>query len=373
MLAFFIGRVACLHETKNKKALGGRRPQGLNLLLPPLWMPSRSEGNPFSFVYFCTRMHLLVTGGAGFIGHHLIKALYERYPGVQITCIDNFDPFYDPAVKEGNIQPFLNQPGFRLLRLDLGQTSSSDLQSFIPEPIDAILHLAAKAGVRPSIENPVAYQQANVVGTQNLLEFAASKNINQFIFASSSSVYGINDHFPWKEDEELIPISPYASTKLEGEQLGRQFSEQHNIRFIALRFFTVYGPGQRPDLAIHKFTQAILNGDPLTVYGDGSTSRDYTFVGDIVNGILAALEYKDSNYEIINLGNHYSIPLIELIHAIENTIGKKAVLQYGPEQPGDVPKTYADISKAKQLLGYDPKTSLGNGLRAFVDWYLCKN
>lgn len=315
-------------------------------------------------------MHLLVTGGAGFIGHHLIEALYERYSGVQITCIDNFDPFYDPAVKERNIKAFLDKPGFRLLRLDLGQTSISHLQSLIHEPIDAILHLAAKAGVRPSIENPTAYQQANVVGTQNLLEFAVSKNIQQFIFASSSSVYGINDHFPWKEDEELIPISPYASTKLEGEQLGRLFSEQHNLRFIALRFFTVYGPGQRPDLAIHKFTKAILKGDPLTVYGDGSTSRDYTFVGDIVNGILAALEYKDSNYEIINLGNHYSIPLIELIHAIEKAVGKKAVLQYGPEQPGDVPKTYADNSKANRLLNYHPSTSLEAGLAAFVSWYI---
>jgi UDP-glucuronate 4-epimerase len=314
-------------------------------------------------------MHLLVTGGAGFIGHHLISALYKRYPGVQITCIDNFDPFYDPAVKERNIQPFLDQAGFRLLRLDLGQTSVSHLQSLISEPIDAILHLAAKAGVRPSIQDPAAYQQANVVGTQNLLAFAVSKNIKQFVFASSSSVYGINDHYPWKEEETLIPISPYASTKLEGEQLGRLFSERHGIRFIALRFFTVYGPGQRPDLAIHKFTKAILQGDPLTVYGDGSTSRDYTFVGDIINGILAALEYQSSAFEIINLGNHYSIALIDLIKAIEKAIGKKAELKYGPEQPGDVPKTYADISKAQRLLNYHPSTSLAEGLAAFVSWY----
>lgn len=314
-------------------------------------------------------MHLLVTGGAGFIGHHLIAALYARYPDVRISCIDNFDPFYDVAIKEKNIQPFLDKPGFRLLRVDLGQTSVSQLQTMLSEPIDAILHLAAKAGVRPSIQNPEAYHQANVIGTQNLLDFAVSKSIPQFVFASSSSVYGVNDHFPWKEDEELIPISPYASTKLAGEQLGKTYSEQHNIRFIALRFFTVYGPGQRPDLAIHKFTKAILREEPLTVYGDGSTSRDYTYVGDIVNGILAALEYQGSSFEIINLGNHYSIALIDLIHAIEKALGKDAALQYGPEQPGDVPKTYADISKAKQLLGYDPFTTLEVGLTQFVQWY----
>lgn len=314
-------------------------------------------------------MHLLITGGAGFIGHHLVAALYAKFPEVQITCIDNFDPFYDVDVKEKNIKPFLTKPGFRLLRLDLGQTSISHLQTLIDEPIDAILHLAAKAGVRPSIQTPEAYHQANVVGTQNLLEFAASKQVPHFVFASSSSVYGINDHFPWKEDEELIPISPYASTKLTGEQLGKQYSERHSIRFIALRFFTVYGPGQRPDLAIHKFTKALLQGDPLTIYGDGSTSRDYTYVGDIVQGILAALEYRSSPYEIINLGNHYAIPLIELIHAIEKATGKMAQLIYGPEQPGDVPKTYADIKKAKQLLGYEPKTLLEEGLTAFVDWY----
>lgn len=314
-------------------------------------------------------MHLLVTGGAGFIGHHLIAALYARYPDVHITCIDNFDPFYDPAVKERNIQPFLDKPGFRLLRLDLGQTPISQLQSLLPEPIDAILHLAAKAGVRPSIQNPAAYYQANVVGTQNLLDFAAIKGVPQFVFASSSSVYGVNDHFPWKEDEQLIPISPYASTKLAGEELGKEYSSQHPLRFIALRFFTVYGPGQRPDLAIHKFTKAIFQGEPLTIYGDGSTSRDYTYVNDIVRGILAALEYQGSNYEIINLGNHYSIPLLDLIRGIEQATGRSAELRFGPEQPGDVPKTYADISKARRLLGYDPATGLKEGLAAFVEWY----
>ena len=314
-------------------------------------------------------MHLLVTGGAGFIGHHLIAALYARYPDVHITCIDNFDPFYDPAVKERNIQPFLDKPGFRLLRIDLGQTSVSQLQSLLPATLDTILHLAAKAGVRPSIQNPAAYYQANVVGTQNLLDFAAIKGVPQFVFASSSSVYGVNDHFPWKEDEQLIPISPYASTKLAGEELGKEYSSQHPLRFIALRFFTVYGPGQRPDLAIHKFTKAIFQGEPLTIYGDGSTSRDYTYVNDIVRGILAALEYQGSNYEIINLGNHYSIPLLDLIRGIEQATCRSAELRFGPEQPGDVPKTYADISKARRLLGYDPATGLKEGLAAFVEWY----
>lgn len=314
-------------------------------------------------------MHLLVTGGAGFIGHHLLAALYAKYPGVQITCIDNFDPFYEVTIKERNIEPFLDIPGFRLLKIDLGQTSISHLQSLISEPIDAILHLAAKAGVRPSIQDPEAYNQANVIGTQNLLDFATTTGVPHFVFASSSSVYGINDHFPWREDEQLIPISPYASTKLAGEELGKLYSEKHPIRFIALRFFTVYGPGQRPDLAIHKFTKAILNDESLTIYGDGSTSRDYTYVHDIVQGILAALEYRDTAYEIINLGNHYSIPLMELIRAIEKATGREAQLNYGPEQPGDVPKTYADIHKAKQLLGYDPQTSLEKGLTEFVRWY----
>ena len=315
-------------------------------------------------------MHFLVTGGAGFIGHHLIAALYAKYPGVHITCVDNFDPFYDSTIKEKNLQPYLNKPGFCLLRIDLGQTTFSDLQTLIPEPVDAILHLAAKAGVRPSILDPLAYQQANVIGTQNLLEFARHRHIKQFIFASSSSVYGINDHFPWREEEKLLPISPYASTKLAGEQLGHVYSTLFGIRFIALRFFTVYGPGQRPDLAIHKFTKAILKGESLTIYGDGSTSRDYTYVADIVQGVLAALEYQGSSYEVMNLGNHYSVPLIELIRSIEKATGRSAQLVYGPEQPGDVPKTYADISKAQNLLGYDPHTMLEEGLTAFVDWYV---
>jgi UDP-glucuronate 4-epimerase len=236
--------------------------------------------------------------------------------------------------------------------------------------VDGIIHLAAKAGVRPSILNPLAYQQANIIGLQNMLDFAKEKKVKQFVFASSSSVYGINDHYPWKEDEQLMPISPYASTKLSGEMLGHVYSRLFGIRFLALRFFTVYGPGQRPDLAIHKFTKAILKGQPITVYGDGSTSRDYTYVDDTVKGILAAIEYTATDFEIINLGNNYTVALRELIAAVETVMGKKAVIEQLPDQPGDVPTTFADISKARKLLGYDPNTKLNDGLQSFYDWFL---
>lgn len=317
--------------------------------------------------------HYLITGGAGFIGSNLIRHLYARQPGVSITCIDNFDPFYAPQIKESNIKEFMDKPGFRLIKSDLALTTSKELCNILPDSIDVIIHLAAKAGVRPSIENPLAYQQANVIGLQNMLDFAKARRINPFIFASSSSVYGINDHFPWKEDESLLPISPYAATKLAGEMMGHVYSRLFDVRFIALRFFTVYGPGQRPDLAIHKFTRSILEGKPITVYGDGNTSRDYTYVDDTVSGIISALDYKDSGFEIINLGNSYAVPLKELIKAIEKATGKNALIEYYPEQPGDVPLTFADISKARRLLGYNPVTSLEEGLRKFVEWYRLVN
>ena len=319
----------------------------------------------------CTIMkHYLITGGAGFIGSNLIKTLFRNEPGIKITCIDDFDPFYSPAIKQFNIQDFQNDHAFRLLNNDLGKTSGKELCDLIGEPIDAIVHIAAKAGVRPSIENPLAYQQSNVIGLQNMLDFAKAKKIKQFVFASSSSVYGINDHFPWKEEEKLMPISPYAMTKLAGEMLGHVYCKLFGIRFIALRFFTVYGPAQRPDLAIHKFTKAILKGEPITVYGDGSTSRDYTYVDDTVQGVISAMQYDKTDFEIINLGNNYAKTLNELIAAIEEVIRKKAMIERQPDQPGDVPKTFADINKAKRLLGYDPKTKLKDGLRKFYDWFL---
>ncbi len=313
--------------------------------------------------------HYLVTGGAGFIGSNLIQALFRKEPGIRITCIDNFDPFYSTAIKEMNVAGFLDNPGFRLVRIDLADADRNAIKAAVPEKVDAIIHLAAKAGVRPSIENPMAYQRSNVIGLQHLLDYAVQEKIKQFVFASSSSVYGVNDHFPWKETEQLMPISPYAMTKLSGEMLGHVYHKLYGIRFMALRFFTVYGPGQRPDLAIHNFIKSMVQGKPIPVFGDGSTSRDYTFVDDTVKGVLAAVDYTGSGYEIINLGNHYAITLNELISTLESVTGIKATMNFLPAQPGDVPKTFADTSKAAALLDYHPQTTLREGLSRFYEWF----
>ncbi len=323
----------------------------------------------FAALFRIVLMHVLITGGAGFIGSNLIQTLFGTRPAIKITCIDNFDPFYSADQKQLNLRGFRNHPDFKFLYLDLAETNSKDLREIIGEVPDLIIHMAARAGVRPSIENPLAYQQTNIIGLQHLLDYSLEQGIRKFIFASSSSVYGINDHFPWKEDEQLMPISPYAMTKQAGEMLGHVYSRLHSIQFICLRFFTVYGPGQRPDLAIHKFTKAILNGEPITMYGDGNTSRDYTYVDDIVTGVIAAMDYNSSNFEIINLGNHYSIPLKDLVRELESVIGKKAIIEHLPEQPGDVPKTFADISRAAKLLNYHPQTELKEGLEKFVNWF----
>jgi len=315
-------------------------------------------------------MHYLITGGAGFIGSNLIRRLFATEKEVLITCLDDFDPFYPEEIKQLNISGFKHNPNFCLLIDDLSKISAQGLAEKIGSPpVDVIVHLAAKAGVRPSILNPLSYQQANVIGLQNLLDFAKESKCKQFVFASSSSVYGINDHFPWKEDEQLMPISPYAMTKLAGEMLGHVYSRLFDIRFLALRFFTVYGPGQRPDLAIHKFTKAIVGNKPIGMYGDGTTSRDYTYVDDTVQGIIGAMKYDKTKFEVINLGNNYSVSLKELITSIERVTGKKAIIEQLPEQPGDVPKTFADISKAKKLLGYEPTTKLNEGLEKFYSWF----
>jgi UDP-glucuronate 4-epimerase len=307
--------------------------------------------------------HILLTGGAGFIGSNLTASLlHDNYT---VSCLDNFDSFYSRKQKQVNVDPFIGNEHYNLIEGDICR--KEDIEQI--KDVDIIIHLAAKAGVRPSIMDPATYQEVNSGGTQTLLEYARERSIKQFVFASSSSVYGINENVPWREDEKLLPISPYASTKLSCEMMGHVYSHLYGIRFLALRFFTVYGPGQRPDLAIYKFFKSIINDQPIPVFGDGSTSRDYTFVQDTVQGIKAAVNYKSSIFEIINLGNHRTVNLLELINAIEEIVRKKAVINWQPDQPGDVRHTYADISKAKNLLNYKPTTDLKTGLLAFYEWY----
>ena len=315
------------------------------------------------------KKHYLITGGAGFIGNHLVRALLSD-EDLFITIIDNFDPFYSRAIKLLNTKDFEKHQQIVLFDRDLDDLTSSELQKILTQKVDVIIHLAAKAGVRPSINNPLAYQRTNILGTQMLLDFAKQTGVKQFVFASSSSVYGVNENLPWTENERLQPISPYAMTKLSGEMAGHVFSSLYGIRFIALRFFTVYGPSQRPDLAIHKFIKSILTNQPITMYGDGSTSRDYTYVDDIVKGIVSAITYDKSWFEIINLGNNYAVSLKELIANIEQITGSKARIDKQPEQLGDVPRTFADISKAKELLNYQPTTKLQDGLKNFYNWFL---
>jgi UDP-glucuronate 4-epimerase len=310
--------------------------------------------------------HYIVTGGAGFIGSHIVEKLLGE--GNKVTVIDNFDSFYPRSYKEQNLIHCKSSNRFSLIDLDI--QDADGLEKALTETYDGIIHLAAKAGVRPSILNPVSYQQTNVSGTQNMLEFARKKNIKQFVFASSSSVYGINKNVPWSEEDNLLfPISPYASTKISGELMGHVYSHLYNIRFIALRFFTVFGPRQRPDLAIHAFTKKILNQEPIPFFGDGKTRRDYTYVDDIVEGVISALHYKDSLYEIINLGNHQTVSLQEMLLTIETVLEKKAIIDQKPEQPGDVPQTFASIEKARRLLNYHPKTGFEEGVRKFYQWY----
>jgi UDP-glucuronate 4-epimerase len=315
------------------------------------------------------KKHYLITGGAGFIGNHLVRALLDD-KDLFITIIDNFDPFYSRAIKLLNTKDFEKHQQIVLFDRDLDDLTSSELQKILTQKVDVIIHLAAKAGVRPSITNPLAYQHTNILGTQMLLDFAKETGVKQFVFASSSSVYGVNENLPWTENERLQPISPYAMTKLSGEMAGHVFSSLYGIRFIALRFFTVYGPSQRPDLAIHKFIKSILTNQPITKYGNGSTSRDYTYVDDIVKGIVSAISYDKSLFEIINLGNNYAVSLKELIANIEEITSSKVSIDQQPEQAGDVPRTFADISKAKQLLNYQPTTKLQDGLKNFYNWFL---
>jgi UDP-glucuronate 4-epimerase len=309
--------------------------------------------------------HALITGGAGFIGSHLVDSLLAD--GWAVTVLDNFHDFYDPAIKEANVRPHAGNSRFRLVRGDV--TRLDAVRDRLTGPFDVIVHLAARAGVRPSIADPVGYQNVNVGGTQQMLELARQLGVKQFVFASSSSVYGVNPNVPWREEDAVLkPISPYASTKVSGELLAHVYSHLYGIRVVALRFFTVYGPRQRPDLAIHKFAHLMLEGRPIPVFGDGSTRRDYTFVADIISGVRAGMAYDRTPYEVINLGNNQTVTLNEMIAGLEKALGATATIQRLPEQPGDVPQTWASVDKAGALLGYRPTTRYEEGVRRFVEW-----
>jgi UDP-glucuronate 4-epimerase len=311
-------------------------------------------------------MKVLVTGGAGFIGSHLVEALLTE--GHTVAVIDDFNDFYDPQIKRKNLQPVLAD--VRLHSVDI-RDKDAVLDAFSAERPDAVVHLAARAGVRPSIQYPELYIETNINGTFHLLEASKEYGVKRFIFASSSSVYGASRVIPFREDQVLTQtLSPYGCTKLAGEHLCSNYSYLYGIRVICLRFFTVYGPRQRPDLAIHKFTDLIHRGKPIDVYGDGTARRDFTYIEDIIQGVIASIQHDGATFDIFNLGESETIELCEVIAEIETALGKKTTINTLPAVPGDMPATYADISKARRLLGYAPATRIRSGLRKFIEWYL---
>ena len=322
--------------------------------------------------YKMTMKKLLITGGAGFIGSHLVDRLLTT-DVERIEVIDDFNDFYDPSIKHANIRDHLKDPRYSISEIDIRNRAALE-QIFDKNNFDCVVHLAARAGVRPSLSEPQLYSETNINGTVNLLELARQSNIKQFVFGSSSSVYGINAKVPFSEDDPIRqPISPYAATKAAGELLCHTYSHLYGFRCVCLRFFTVYGPRQRPDLAIHKFAKLITERKPIPVFGDGTTRRDYTYVDDIIDGVMAAIVYDKSNYEVINLGESRTVELNELISLLETELDTHATIDRQPPQPGDVPQTFADISKARALLGYDPKTQIEEGLRRFVEWFRRKS
>jgi UDP-glucuronate 4-epimerase len=313
-------------------------------------------------------MKIIVTGGAGFIGSHVVRALVGE--GHEVTVLDDFNDFYDPSIKRANVADLL--PRIELAEIDLRIWEPvRDLFAQVKPAL--VIHLAARAGVRPSILDPRLYIDTNITGSFHVLEAARLSGCRKVLFASSSSVYGFSRTVPFRENQPLLQtLSPYAATKIAGEQLCGNFVNIHGMRIAALRFFTVYGPGQRPDLAIHSFTDAIEHGRSIRQFGDGTTRRDYTYIDDIVQGVLGALAFVDGEspiFEIFNLGENETTTLSELIAAIEKALGKKAIIERLPEQPGDMPLTAADITKARTLLGYAPKTPIRLGIPKFIAWY----
>ncbi|MDZ7260652.1 MAG: GDP-mannose 4,6-dehydratase [candidate division KSB1 bacterium] len=311
-------------------------------------------------------MNILVTGGAGFIGSHLNEYLLQQ--GHRIDCLDNFNDYYDPEIKRRNISFALQNPSFKLFEGDILDIQLLS-EIFHQKGYDVIVHLAARAGVRPSIQQPLLYQEVNVRGTMNLLEMAKTYGVKKFIFASSSSVYGNNKKLPFSEKDFVdCPVSPYAATKRAGEIIAYTYHHLYNISVWCLRFFTVYGPRQRPDMAIHKFTDLISRGKPVPLYGDGNARRDFTYITDIIQGVVAAIE-RCNGYNIYNLGESRFVKVMDVITLIEDYLGKKAKIEKLPPQMGDVPITYADIEKARRELGYNPIVSIEEGLKKFITWY----
>jgi UDP-glucuronate 4-epimerase len=312
--------------------------------------------------------NILVTGGAGFIGSHLVDKLLAEN-NWRVTVIDDFNDFYSPSLKRQNINEHFHHGLYELFEVGIHNLGALE-EIFNQTQFDAIVHLAARAGVRPSLLQPLLYEETNIKGTLNLLELARRHEIKQFVFGSSSSVYGINAKVPFsEEDPTRQPISPYAATKAAGELLCHTYSHLYGVRCVCLRFFTVYGARQRPDLAIHKFAKLISKGKSIPVFGDGTTRRDYTYIDDIIAGARAAIDYEETIYETINLGESRTVELRELISILERKLDRRAIIDRQPLQPGDVPQTFADITKARRLLGYDPQTQIEDGIEKFVEWF----
>lgn len=318
------------------------------------------------------KKNVLITGGAGFIGSHLAAHLLDE-GGWDVTVLDDLNDFYSPEIKRANLREVREHGEFRFTEADI-RCAESIAAVFDETAFDCVVHLAARAGVRPSLAQPKLYAETNIDGTLNLLELARDYEVKQFVFGSSSSVYGINSKVPFSEEDRIFqPISPYAATKAAGELLCHTYSHLFGFRTVCLRFFTVYGARQRPDLAIHKFSKLIREGKPIQVFGDGDTRRDYTYIDDIIQGVRASMDYDGSLHEVFNLGESETTELSRLIELIESSLGKKAVIDRQPMQPGDVPVTFADISKAKRLLGYEPKTKIEDGIPKFAEWFLAAN
>ena len=316
--------------------------------------------------------NILITGGAGFIGSHLVDRLIAE-GGWRITIVDDLKEFYSPDIKRATVARVLDDPGVAFVESDIRDMAAMR-DVFAGNEFDTIVHLAARAGVRPSLAEPELYADTNINGTLNLLILAKEFGVNQFVFGSSSSVYGVNGKVPFAEDDPIRnPISPYAATKAAGELLCHTYSHLYNIRAVCLRFFTVYGARQRPDLAIHKFSKLITEGVAVYLFDDTTTRGDYTYIDDIIQGVRAAMDYDGAMHEVFNLGESETTELKRLIELLEDSLGIKAVIDHQPMQPGDVPITFADISKARRLLNYSPTTKIEDGIPKFVDWFRAAN